>query len=76
MIATLKTRPLLLCLMQILANSILETFLNGRIEGWIDNASALTLDEMSQEEVYTKVATELAKLHTVEMPRKATGSLW
>ena len=64
-----------------LGKQYVGNFLNGRIEGWIDDASALTLDEMSQEEVYTKVATELAKLHAVQMPKRlrehyGEPSLW
>jgi ethanolamine kinase len=56
-------------------------FENGRVESWIDNAEALTLDEMSNENVYSKVAVELAKLHKIVMPKKLQDhygepSLW
>ena len=57
------------------------SFENGRVESWIENADALTLDEMSNNKVYSKVAVELAKLHKVVMPKKLQDhygepSLW
>ena len=56
-------------------------FKNGRVESWISNADALTLDQMAHPDVYTKVAAELAKLHQVRMPGRLAEqygepSLW
>jgi ethanolamine kinase len=41
-------------------------FENGRVEGWIENANPLELEDMGKRDVYEKVAVELARLHQVQ----------
>ena len=50
------------------APSYLGRFANGRVEGWYSNAEPLELDQMSDPNLSTKVACEMAKLHTYTIP--------
>ena len=50
------------------APSYLGRFANGRVEGWLKNAEPLKLDQMSDPNLSTKVACEMAKLHTYTIP--------
>ena len=43
-------------------------FANGRIEGWLNNANPLELNQMSDPAISIKIACEMAKLHAYELP--------
>jgi len=43
-------------------------FRNGRLEEWLEGYAPLALEDMSNAKISTKVAAELARVHSVQLP--------